>query len=99
MTILLIIDGIRLYIIDYNYKRIKSGGQLEMNKVVLDQYQSHMKKVIIKTIFMVFHNFYLATSAPRQSSQRHSNPNPQNFPSQRGSDSRPNSLPGKIKFS
>ena len=42
MTILLIIDGIRLYIIDYNYKRIKSGGQLEMNKVVLDQYQSHM---------------------------------------------------------
>jgi len=35
-----------------------------------------------------------ATSAPRQNSQRHSNPNPQNpnFPSQR-SDSRPNSLP------
>ena len=49
-------------------------------------------------IYGVLH-FDLATSAPRQSSQRHSNPNPQNFPSQRGSDSRPNSLPGKIKFS
>lgn len=46
---------------------------------------------------MVFQKYYLATSAPRQSSQRHSNPNPQNFPSQR-SDSRPNSLPGKNFF-